>query len=585
MTGVRAVTLTNYKGFRSTRVSLEGTSVLVGANNAGKSTVVGALRLIAAGMPLARSRGPNHYIAQGSGRLTGWALSAAAVEAAAFSGENVRHDFREHEAQIELLLDNGVTLRVTWPAPDDDPDSGADAPAPLLSIDGYAGAAGSARLAAVQLVPAIGVVPSLTPVDDRETRIARERLRTNLTSRRASRSFRNALLAVAEDGDWDELEEHLLSVTPELRALSVRARPTDRAQELDVFYREPSGHERELTWAGDGLQIWLQAMFHLWRNRDANVIVLDEPDVFLHPELQRRLAQHLFALPAQKILATHSVEVLAEAPPGSAVWVDRTRRNSERPRRDGALAMLGRRLGSGLELGVARALRSRVALFVEGQDMQVLSRMAVAVGARRIGAGADVSVVPLGGFDRHDLASAFAEVLSVLGSDVRVRVILDRDLRDDETAAAVRQRIAARGAQAHIWQRKEIESYLLDSGVIARRTGLPEEEAARLLTEQIEALATDTRHALTGRRLEARGGRNERTVLREAEAEFDRLWGTVEGRLRLVAPKAVLSGLNPGLQQRRLPTLNARALAEQLSADSLPLEVHDLLNGIEDLLD
>ncbi len=582
---VKSVTLRNYKGFRDTRVQLGGTSVLVGANNAGKSTVIGALRLVAAALPLARSRGYNGFILRGGGRLNGWAISAAAIEAAAFTAENVRHDFRQAEARLEVNFDNGVTLSVTWPEVPDDALDMDDVPPPVMSLEGV-GAGVTPRVAANTMVPLIGVVPSLTPVEDRELRVAPETLRRNLTSRRTSRSFRNALLAVQEqsDGQWDELVGFLLSVTPELTDLSLQVRPTDRGDELDLFYREPGGRERELTWAGDGLQIWLQAMFHVWRNRHVDVLVLDEPDVFLHPELQRRLARHLFAIPAQLVMATHSVEVLAEGPPASAVWVDRTRRNSERPRRDGALAMLGRRLGSGLELGIARALRSQLALFVEGQDMRMLAHMADAVGARRLSLAAEVSVVQLGGFDRRQLASAFAEVLSVLGSEVRVRVLLDRDLRDDATVQQIETELGRSGARAHIWHRKELESYLLSADAIARRVAILEEEAQELLAQHIAGLETETRQSLVGRRLEIRGSLNQRSVIRDAEDEFNRLWATEEGRLRLVAPKRVLSGINVTLQAHGRPTLNPRGLSAVLTVESLPPEMHSVLSGLEDLL-
>ena len=74
------------------------------------------------------------------------------------------------------------------------------------------------------------------------------------------------------------------------------------------------------------MQIWLQLLLHLFRQRDADVVVLDEPDVFLHSDLQRRLLQLLESLPAQTISSTHSAEVIAEADSSeSVVWVCRRR--------------------------------------------------------------------------------------------------------------------------------------------------------------------------------------------------------------------------------------------------------------------
>jgi predicted ATPase len=58
--------LVNYKGFENHTISFRTTNVLVGANNAGKSTALGALRLIAAMLPQARRINPN-----GAGQLEG----------------------------------------------------------------------------------------------------------------------------------------------------------------------------------------------------------------------------------------------------------------------------------------------------------------------------------------------------------------------------------------------------------------------------------------------------------------------------------------------------------------------------------
>src|SRR2546429_3340765 len=76
------------------------------------------------------------------------------------------------------------------------------------------------------------------------------------------------------------------------------------------------------------IQIWLQLLLHVFRLRERDVVVLDEPDVFLHPDLQRRLVRLLDSLPGQTITATHSSEVLVEAAPESVIWVDKWRRNS-----------------------------------------------------------------------------------------------------------------------------------------------------------------------------------------------------------------------------------------------------------------
>src|SRR5579859_4031623 len=47
--------------------------------------------------------------------------------------------------------------------------------------------------------------------------------------------------------------------------------------------------ERELFWAGFGFQVWCQLLTHILRAETATVLVIDEPEIYLHPDLQHQL--------------------------------------------------------------------------------------------------------------------------------------------------------------------------------------------------------------------------------------------------------------------------------------------------------
>jgi predicted ATPase len=95
---------------------------------------------------------------------------------------------------------------------------------------------------------------------------------------------------------------------------------------ISVFYREPGSRTpKELSWSGDGLQIFIQLLWHLYSARDASTVILDEPEVYLHPTLQKRLVALLNSLPAQIVIASHSSNILNAAPPNCILYVDRRR--------------------------------------------------------------------------------------------------------------------------------------------------------------------------------------------------------------------------------------------------------------------
>lgn len=588
---LKTLTMVNYKGFANHTVNLKRTNVLVGANNAGKSTALGAIRLLAAMVPQARRINPNG-IGEVEGRTTrGWPITGAALEASAFSDENIRHDFRLQETRIEATTTTGVRLVASWAdmqdyAEDEQPPAGVFF---VFPPDG--GDIMQPRAVARELVPDIGVVPTLTPLDDREPFVKEETLRRNRTSKRSSRYLRNTLYSLSTE-DWIDFTSFVYERTPELTHLSLHMAQDSLDDAFDLFYEEEGTRsEREIGWAGDGIQVWLQALYHLWRQRDAPVVVLDEPDVFLHPDLQRRLARTLFATDQQTILATHSVEILAEAEPGSAVWIDRARRAAERPKGDGALALLGRRLGSGYELGVGRALRSRVALFVEGDDAPVLAHLARRLGMTSVASSDAYATVPLGGFSRHGVGGAFAETMSALGAEVRTYVLLDGDLRSDEVRAAETSELKKSGAKVHLWHRRELENYLLVPSAIAKVSGLSLREAKEMLEVVLDELEADALLALQTTRLEEKGHKGSttgskapKTILESALAEFQGRWATREGRLAVVDAKLAIRSLNRRLQPLKARPLNVHSLAKAVPSAEMHPEVRKVVEDLDALI-
>ena len=585
---LRSLKLVNYKGFENHTISLRRTNVLVGANNAGKTTALGALRLIVAMLPQACRVAPS-AVGEVEGRPTrGWPITAAAVEVAAFSDENIRYDFRPKETRIEVTVNTGVRLVASWASRENyDPDEPLP-PGMYFVFPSSGGVMMPPRAIAQKLVPSVAVVPPLTPLDDRESYVSDETLRRHMTGRRASRYFRNALYRLNHD-EWRDFTSFVYERTPELANLSLHRAQNTREDDFDLFYTEErTRHEREIGWAGDGIQIWLQALFHLWRQRGSNVVVLDEPDVFLHPDLQRRLARTLFGTTQQTIVATHSVEILAEAEPGSAVWVDRSRRTSERPRADGSLALMGRRLGSGYELGVGRALRSSSVLFVEGDDAPVLAHLARRLGKSAVASSDSYATVPLGGFSKNWRASAFTETMVALGSAVKTFVILDGDLRSQEAVDIETRELRKAGAQVHVWKRRELENYMLVASAIAKVAGIPRRDAEELLIEVVSEQKDEALTALESQRLDehkqkigAAAKLAHKTVLENAKAEFKAHWATLEGQLGLVDAKVSIRMLNSRLQARGAKTVNMHSLAKGMPPADIPSEMQGVIQELE----
>jgi AAA domain, putative AbiEii toxin, Type IV TA system len=410
--------------------------------------------------------------------------------------ESVRHDFRGAETSLELLWKNKCKLRVIWP----EVQTREDSETPFFYLLDDVGNVPRSPTPVRAKFSTIGVIPTLSPLEHEEAIVEDETVRRNLASRLSSRNFRNQLRMLVENGGWDDFIDFAAPWLAEVQL----TRPVIRYEtsSIDVFFTEIGSRiEKELVWAGDGIQIWLQLLLHIYRAQYLPTLVLDEPEVFLHPDLQRRLVRLLDSLETQIILATHSTEVLAEAERRAILWVDKTQRAAVRAPEHAALTELDTALGTAFNLAMAKALRARGVLFVEGKDTKLLKRLAETLRISSLSDETTLAIVPMNGFSKWDRAQAFGWFLrEFLGNSVKALVLLDRDYRTNTQVSDVVAEFATVDVHVHVWKKKELESYLLIPSAIARLGKCTIEE----VTSVMDQIMDDMRNKVTSRLLSER---------------------------------------------------------------------------------
>jgi hypothetical protein len=491
-----------------------------------------------------------------------------------YNFSNIAHEFVEQESRLDLDLANNAAVHMVWPV--EEP--------PFFWFE-HLGTNLNTAARAKEVLIRVGIVPTLTPVDARERVLSRDHLRSHLETKLASRHFRNNLLATKEDSraEFEELIEFLLANTPEISSLSVDAGLVDDEYRILVQYRDRnSALPKDLFWAGDGLQIWLQLLFHLWRTRESSVILLDEPDVFLHPDLQRRLVRVLEATGRQTVMASHSAEVAGEASISNLTWVDRHRKTSRRVGDDREMQALSASLGTTFNLSMARALRAKTVLFVEGDDMKVLRVLASKVGATWFADEVGIAIVPIGGFSHWPGVEAFGWLKRrFLGDRVHARVLLDRDYRMQHEVDLLLAKLYDSGVDGHVWVRKELESYLLEMPTLGRASGLREGTAAELAESIVESLESQTRGAYVRVAVERRGRSPEATARQRAEDRFDYEWAVPENRLSMVPAKRFISTWNDRARAVGGKVITSVKLAGAIRLDEVDPEMTGYLRAVE----
>lgn len=355
--------------------------------------------------------------------------------------------------------------------------------------------------------------------------------------------------------------------------------------------------DRELCWAGFGFQVWLQILTHITNSASADILVVDEPEIYLHPDLQHKLFQLLKGTNKQIILATHSAEIINEAEHDEVIVVNKARRAATRVTDIDGLQDALFSIGSGQNVHLSRLSRGRRILFLEGNDFRILRRFAAQFGFRELANDVDITVVPLGGFSqRQKIQNAAWTFEKVLKADIAISAVLDRDYRCKEEIDELVREARASTPHFHVLAGKEIENYLLSLPAIARAAGeRMKEQKSRSpfsqeeLEELITPILSDTKSWVLSqhisnrmRHFDHRTSKDPATVAAEAIQYVDDEWRDQSRRLLIVPGKQVLAGLNTQLQTKFGVSITAAQIVRNLRVDEVPRDLRNILADLNE---
>ncbi len=461
-----SLTLQNYRGFRDHTVPLQEVTVIVGRNNAGKSTLVEALRLIA--ITTERIRGLRF---RNPPSWTGLPLRSQGVapqlDNLGIDFSTVFHQYGEAPATIEAAFDSGEKVKFFVNA-------GGDGHALLWSADGVPLRTYSQSIS----FPRLHILPQLSPLLRDEQVLSDDYVRRNLYSTLSSRHFRNQLRTL--HGPYRAFRRLAEDTWPGLQIRELQGMMGERGQNLHLHVRDRA-FVAEVARMGHGLQMWLQVMWFLVRTPEGASVVLDEPDLYMHPDLQRRMIRIVRDRFPQVLMATHSVEIMAEVAPSEILIIDRNQSTSRFADSDPVVQALIEHLGGVHNIHLARLATASRCLLVEGKDnhfLKLVHDLLLDGGVFNDGDDEEnlysdgwsgMPNLPIGGWGgwQYAVGSALYIRNSVSGQ-VKIYCVLDSDFHTEDEIGRRLNEAKAKKVNLHIWRRKEIENYFLVPSAIAR---------------------------------------------------------------------------------------------------------------------
>ena len=578
---ITSVEFRSFKAFGHYSVKLQHMNILVGPNNCGKSTIIGAFRALVAGIRRARAKSPE-LVPGPSGLTYGYRITE---ENLPISIENVHTDYADTDTTVTFRISNGNRLVLFFPKEGGCfmlPDSEGR---PVRNPSTFKNA----------FPITIAVVPVLGPLEHNEPIIKEDTLRQGLATHRASRHFRNYWLYNPEG--FDDFA-NLVSKTWPGMEIEPPERVDYSSDHLRMFCLEKR-ISREMYWAGFGFQVWCQLLTHISRVADDSLLIIDEPEVYLHPDVQRQLLGILRDSGPDILIATHSTEIMGEADPAEIVLIDKTKRKGERLQDVDSVQAAMNLIGSVQNITLTQLARTRKLLFVESlDDFKIIRRFARQLGYVDLASGNGLTPIESEGFSSWERLPSFVwGIEKAFKSSLSIAAVFDRDYWCDEEIEAVSEKLSENLQLAHIHSRKEMENYLLIPEVLGRAINKAIVDRAKRINEDIELLelVDEILERITkafkieaqAQYIEKRAKYLERskhdpaTITLKTINLFESKWENLGTRMEIVPGKKVLRQLRDEIQSKYGVSLTDFRIIDEFKEQEIPNDLCDLISNLD----
>lgn len=577
MTTLKSIVLQNFRGFSDHKIEFGSETILIGKNNAGKTTVIEALRILS----VSQARIPTAIYHPVPEWLDGHCAGAGfyfSLETIDFDFANVQHAYNSVQpAVIKAKNSNHTEVHVFLGQ--NDKEVFCQLRLNQRSIV-HSRAMASKGFGKVRVMPPVGSLLA------HEKEISKDRLRKFLNGYLAYRHFRNQLWE--RPGDYRKFKQLLEDTWNGLAIQHFENDHGDGRNEFSLLVRE-GRFTSEISWHGHGLQAWMQTVWFLARNEQESTIVLDEPDVYLHADLQRKLIKLIESLEfKQAIIATHSSEIIGDVPFNHVTVVQKRDRISKPAERANEIQGALKSMGSLHSIQLAKVAYHGLIFFVEGDDKPFLTDVAYKMGPRKFDSFSSMAIQEIKGKGNWNYAIGAGKALSEASAgEIRTALLLDRDFMLAEQVNEYYKKAVREGLILKIWRRKEIENYFICPKVIARFVSERSEQRVdpRQIEDMLHKAEADMKEDLVLSfsdvlQAQSKPRITSKTSVQRAKALIADRVEKGERISELLGGKDLVSHLSKCCQAEFGVSFSALNLCKSMRLDEIPLEVTDLVEAL-----
>jgi len=574
---LESIRYTNYRCFEDHELPINTETIIVGKNNAGKSTIVEGLRLVAIITEryknIAFTKAPDWIDLPFSHRGVGVSLTGLNM-----SWQNIFHRYQDPPAKILATFTNGYKLTVHI---GQNKKTHAVIQKSNNHVIGDKGQAKTAKL------PKLSVLPQISPLQKEENILSTDYVKANLSSHLSSNHFRNQL-SIFYNEYFEEFKSLAEESWPGLQIIGLEGRGNLPEEPIELMVRD-GDFVAEVGWMGHGLQMWLQTMWFITRSKDSETIILDEPDVYMHPDLQRKLLRFIRGRNPQSIIATHSTEILAETKPNNILIIERSKKKSSFSTDLPAVQKILEEIGSAQNLHLTRLWSAGKLLLVEGKDIKFLKHFQNLLFPETQLPFDVIPNMPIGGWSGWPYAIGSAMLLTnAFGEKISTYCILDSDYYLHDTIQERYEEAKKKNVSLHIWKKKEIENYLIIPSVIERiisqktKSNYPSViEIEKKIIEITQELKEETIDCFSQEFYNKERSKGIAAANKKARELVEASWKTNPERLSVISGKKTISKLSSWATINYGVSFSVNALLHEIKLHEVEKEIIAVIRAIE----
>lgn len=569
---IKKMTLKNYRCFEDYTINFKDETLIVGENNAGKSTIIEALRIISVTVnKLFKNR---QYINANDSlnipkNIRGFNLN---LDAYKVDLRSIVYFYKENiNAEIIAEFENNVIFKIYL-----NPEC-VFATIYNKSGENIKSITNAKKMNENDLK--VNIMPHLNLIREKEKKLATETIERDQYTYLSSLHFRNEILLYKNDYflKFKNIAEKIWS------GLCIDDVEYSSDNDEVLFWIKDNQFTSELGLMGSGLQMYLQIIWFIAKNSSGATIILDEPDVYLHPNLQKKIFNYIKSMNTQIIIATHSVELISEADFKNVFQIDKTRRIQRYSNGLSNVQNIVEKIGSVQNMSLLRLGLSKKCIFVEGLDMKLLNKFYKILYPEKIELLSDLPIIELGSFTRYEQALGVSKLFyKETEGNFKCICILDRDYRMENELNRIKKNAEDAHLNLHIWERKELESYLINPNVLYKfiKDNVSYEDFISGLNYALDSFYYELMDQYSNAIHEVDRSKNIQTTNQEARLYIDARWDSLDKKLRLINGKNLLSFIIKYMKKKYKVSINKNKILDKFSVEDVDKEIKNVIDSI-----